>query len=200
MGELPTERALYNRAPFTAGGLDFAGSLPTTSQEKPLEVILFSCLTTRVVHLEVGEGKTASDVCRAWKGLLHKRGAKPEYVLSDGAKSFILAKSLITKKEKVKGSSQFRWEIAVPKAPHRCGSIEVMVKGVKRALKGLTERHKRERSFAEWSEIVSEVNFLLNKRPLLESEEEGTATQFTGNALMHPAVYKEREASPEEIL
>ena len=188
MGELPPERLLARQAPFTAIGIDFAGPLPAKGTET-VEVLLFTCLTTRVVHLEVTLGKTTVDVVKAWKRFLSRRGVEPRYVLSDGARSFKQAKEIIEKSYKVNpvyGTLEpFRWEVSHPRAPHRRGAIEILVKIFKRALKTATEKRKDiERE--EWENIISEVNFIMNERPLIDGIDPLKATAFTGNSILHP--------------
>lgn len=199
MGGLPPERVLYRQAPFTAVGVDFVGSLP--SPQGSLEVVLFTCLTTRVVHLEITHGKGEEDVLRAWKGLTYKRGAKPEYVLTDGARSFVKAKQSITKMQATTNlGPELRWEICYPKAPHRRGAIEAMVKALRRSMQAMVGDRMEAKTLLEWETIIAEINFLMNERPLLDGENPAKATSFTGNSLLFPYADTPEETQTNAIV
>lgn len=193
MGNLPNERLLYGNAPFSACGIDFVGPLG------PGQLVIFTCLTSRVIHLEMSDGKSADDVIGAWRRFTSKRGVTPTYVLTDGAESFKKAKTEILKEiSRRAGGPTTRWEISHPRAPHRRGAIEIMVKSVKNSLKALQVANKT-MTWCEWEQVISEITYLINERPLFNGES-AEATAFTGNSLLFP--YKEtcQEERTEEIL
>lgn len=199
MGNLPPERLLHHQAPFTATGVDFIGSLPTV--EKNLEIVIFTCLTSRVVHLELTNGKAEEDVKKAFRGLWFKRGVEPTFVLSDGAQSFVKArKNMLAERARRIDHPELTWEIAHPRAPHRRGAMEIMVKSVKRGITAMVGKQWEKRTVLEWEEIVTELNFLLNERPLMDGNERDHVTNFTGNSLLFPYSNAKEQANTNSIL
>ena len=88
--DLPLER-VSDCAPFTNAGVDFAGPLITkglTGQNTIKSYIcLFTCGTTRAVHLEVVESLDTQSFIRAFRRFAARRGL-PETMISDNAKTF----------------------------------------------------------------------------------------------------------------
>ena len=56
-------------------------------------VLLITCNTTRVVHLEVTETQSTNDFILAWRRFICKRGTHSVHVFSDQGKAFIGAES-----------------------------------------------------------------------------------------------------------
>ena len=64
MGQLPTFRFKVNQSPFTSISMDFFGPIKLRKTRNVVIdgcVLLITCNTTRVVHLEVTETQSTND-------------------------------------------------------------------------------------------------------------------------------------------
>ena len=110
--DLPTCR-VSDDPPFTHVGLDFAGPLYVKDgvhlnegSNKKAYVCLFTCASTRAIHLELTTGLNVETFLFAFRRFISRRGL-PATLLSDNAKTF-------------KSSSK---EYAALLAPLKCPSI-----------------------------------------------------------------------------
>ena len=98
--ELPVER-VSDDPPFTHTGIDFAGPLYTSEKDENGEdakayVCLFTCASTRAVHLELTRRLSAEAFMLAFRRFTSRRGL-PATLLSDNAKTFKSASKDIVK-------------------------------------------------------------------------------------------------------
>ena len=98
--ELPGER-VSDDPPFAHTGIDFAGPLYTSEKvENPEDakayVCLFTCASTRAVHLELTKRLSAEAFMLAFRRFTSRRGL-PATVVSDNAKTFKAASKDIVK-------------------------------------------------------------------------------------------------------
>ena len=74
--------------PFTHVGIDFAGPLTVSDKENAkCYVCLFTCASTRALHLELTETLDVEEFIRAFRRFSARRGL-PGTVISDNAKTF----------------------------------------------------------------------------------------------------------------
>lgn len=138
MGQLAKERTLIRKAPFSAVAVDFVGSIKIKNEEtiEKGNILLVTCLTIRVCHLEVTRGQSSEQFMRAWKKFVLRQGVHPRYILSDCAATFKEVKDKVEQLAsqhfvRDEDEKDFVWELAVPRAPHRRGCVESLVKLVK---------------------------------------------------------------------
>ena len=86
--DLPSFR-VNKSPPFCHVGIDFAGPLYTLSQtgNRKCYICLFTCTTTRAVHLELVESLEVETFIRCFRRFTARRGV-PATILSDNAKTF----------------------------------------------------------------------------------------------------------------
>ncbi|GBP53911.1 hypothetical protein EVAR_96589_1 [Eumeta japonica] len=79
-GNLPAARLAYHQRPFSYGGLDYFEPYNVTigRQHQKRYVALFTCLTTRAVHLEVAGGLSADNAILAIRRMMARRVAPVE--------------------------------------------------------------------------------------------------------------------------
>lgn len=92
MPMLPPKRVQIHSV-FTNTGVDYFGSLLTKGNSK-IWVSLFTCLSTRAIHLKVTENLLAEALIDAFQKFIARRG-KPQSLISDNEKQFILTKKLV---------------------------------------------------------------------------------------------------------
>ncbi|XP_062714033.1 uncharacterized protein LOC134290841 [Aedes albopictus] len=187
MGPLPIARLTpYVRA-FTFVGLDYFGPLTVRVGRASAKrwVALFTCLTTRAIHLEVATSLSTESCIQAIRRFIARRGA-PQEVYSDQGTNFQGVSSELARQiRSINGTlaatiTNYRtqWKFNPPYAPHMGGVWERLVRSVKRALSCLlTDRNPDDETLAT---ALAEVESLVNSRPLtylpLESEEHEALT------------------------
>ena len=98
MADLPTDRVTPNKPPFTFVGVDYFGPF-MVKQGRPLVKrygCLFTCLTTRAVHLEVASTMDTDSFINALRRLICRRGPS-EIIRSDNGSNFIGAERELSK-------------------------------------------------------------------------------------------------------
>ena len=170
--------------------------LPPKKQECPHEEVgkawgvIFTCLQSRAVHLELVEDMSTTTFLRAFSRMCSRRG-EPSFVWSDNAKTFKSANRLLTRlykkldwrevhdKSAAKG---IQWKFGVEKAPHTNGVVERMIRSVKDAMK--TTLAAANISARHLETIMIEVEGLVNDRPLVApSEDDNDPATVTPNKL-----------------
>ena len=131
---------------FTYTGLDYFGPLyiQDKSSKEKVWMCLFTCVTVRVIHLELIKDMTAEQFLLALRRFIARRG-KPTQIILDNAPQFKLAKTAIDKawKETVSNddvqsytaNQGIEWNFIVELAPWMGGFYERLVGTVKGALK-----------------------------------------------------------------
>ena len=175
---------------FQSTGVDFAGPFYCKDGKKLKKayLTLFTCATTRAVHLELVNDMTASTFRKSLKGLVTRRGA-PSLIISDNAKTFKATARWLKSIYKDKRVQEFLqeqkidWKFNLSRASWWGGFFERMVGVVKNTLKkSLSQAHLK---FAELQEILLDVEFSLNNRPLTYQGEDLDSEALTPNHLIH---------------
>ena len=143
MAPLPRSRVSQS-VPFSRTRLDYLGPLyiKTEQDAKKVWVCLFTCMSTRAVHLELVNDMSTSEFLMALcRFIAHRR--KPDSILSDNAAHFKAASKLIDvvwtgilKSEEVQSyvaNERIKWSFIVELAPWMGGFYERPVGLVKRA-------------------------------------------------------------------
>ena len=155
MGPLPQERVTPS-LPFTHVGIDFAGPLYVKegSNTKKSYVCIFTCASSRMVHLELTNNLTTNEFLQAFTRMTSRRGLCAT-IWSDNAKTFKAASDEV--KKLYKGSKVecklpsgvvdknsiaaemtargIQWKFITERSPWRGGWWERMVRAVKEPLR-----------------------------------------------------------------
>ncbi|XP_076247767.1 uncharacterized protein LOC143187433 [Calliopsis andreniformis] len=174
MADLPAARLKHHHRPFTYCGIDYFGPMLVTigrRREKRWGV-LFTCLTTRAIHLELAASLTTDSMIMALRRMIARRGCSTE-IYSDNGTNFrgADAELRIARQEMdanlLNGEAinlGIRWRFIPPAAPHMGGSWERLIRSVKVSLKAvLKERAPTEETLAT---LMAEVEHTVNSRPL----------------------------------
>ena len=203
MGQLPSFRFQCNQPPFSYVAVDYFGFIKLKKTRNVVidaSVLLITCTTTRVIHLEICETQSTDDFILAWRRFVAKCHVHPVLVYSDMGKSFVGAqkplRDWIANWNKTKlidhfaynGTEfKFRLEFGIPTASHMNGVVESLVRSCRNALSSACNFHKFSYSNSEWETIVAEVNYLVNSRPLFPKTVQNLDEEpVTGNALLYP--------------
>ncbi|XP_051155328.1 uncharacterized protein LOC127277923 [Leptopilina boulardi] len=179
MGKLPSARLAYKKRPFSYCGLDYFGPLSITVGKKTRLskgkhkrwVALFTCLTTRAIHLELVDNLSADSAIMALCRMSNRRG-RPLEIHSDNGTNFRgadkeLRESLRFDVQQESATRKgIKWCFIPPGTPHMGGSWERMIRSVKVALKMiLKEQSPKEETLRT---LLTEVEHSVNSRPLTD--------------------------------
>ena len=174
MANLPAGRMAYRLRPYTFCGLDYFGPIQVKigrRREKRWGA-LFTCLTTRAIHIELAHTLTADSTIMALQRLAARRGT-PVRIYSDNGTNFHRAEKEL--KEAVKGIDKVKlaayalnkaieWSFNAPDASFQGGVWERLIRSVKTALYTvMKEQAPREEVLHT---VLVEIEHSVNSRPL----------------------------------
>ena len=193
MGELPKERVAATKPPFTFVGVDYFGPFSVKYRRGTVKRYgcLFTCLTTRAVHIEIAHSMDSDSFIMALHRFIARRG-KPSKIVSDNGTNFVGAeKELADQVESINSKrvddemliEGIEWQFNPPHAPHMGGIWERLIKSVKGILLQLVGN--RLLNDEELLTFMSEVEKILNDRPLTRMGSDARdATPLTPNHLL----------------
>ena len=174
MADLTVERLAYQSPPFTNTGVDYFGPFYVTVRRTTEKRwgFLFTCLTTRAVHVEIVPSMDASSCVMGVERFVSRRGT-PAIIWSDNGTNFVGAeKELRENIEKWNtiniavelAHKGIKWRFNPPSAPHQGGIWERLVRSFKRVL--YTILGTRRLTDEVLSTTFCLVEHALNSRPL----------------------------------
>ena len=167
---LPKSR-IEDPTPFSICGIDFMGAMYIREgeRERKVYVCLFTCATTRAVHLEVVLDLTVDSFMLAFRKFVSRRSL-PRTMMSDNASTYLAAADELEQllnstslKQALEGHS-VTWKFIPKRAPWFGGFWERLIGLTKQALKKTLGRSFVTLPVLET--IVVEVEATLNNRPL----------------------------------
>ena len=176
MAPLPKIRLKLPLRAFARTAIDYAGPFTTiqgrSKKRMKRYLCLFTCLTTRAVHLEMAYALDTDSFLNAFYRMTSRRGL-PEEVISDNGSNFVSAerelKELVEKldQDKVKKSAVkkgIKWYFNPHLAPHFGGVHETLIKAAKKASYAILKR--ADITDEELITAFTGAEGLLNSRPL----------------------------------
>ena len=140
-----------------------------TKGATPRYMCLFTCASTRAIHLELTRGLNVDSFLLAFRRFVGRRGL-PTTLLSDNATTFrssskeIQSTCYSPEVFRYLTNKQTSWRFIVPKAPWWGGFWERMVQTVKRSLRKVVGRAVLR--FDEINMPLIEIESIINGRPL----------------------------------
>ena len=188
MSPLPLARMAAFIRPFTYVGLDFFGPLTVKigRSDSKRWIALFTCLTTRAVHVEVAYSLSTESCVKCVRRFVCRRGS-PAEIYSDNGTNFVGAnKQLKQQMEQTTEdliatftNANTKWLFNPPGTPHMGGSWERLVRSIKTALE-TAYNNNRKLDDEGLETLVVEAEAIVNSRPLtylpLDSEESEALT------------------------
>ncbi|GFT84638.1 integrase catalytic domain-containing protein [Trichonephila clavipes] len=186
MGNLPKHRVTLE-SPFFSCGIDYAGPVLIkcnkgrgTKSTKGY-IALFVCLATKAVHIEAVGDLTTDSFIAALRRFSARRGA-PRHIYSDNGTNFVGARRKLDEIRKLwlslptneaisyyLSKSSIDWHFIPPSSPHFGGIWESGIRSVKFHLKKVLGETIL--TFEELTTLLTQIEGLLNSRPLLLPEE-----------------------------
>ena len=176
--------------PFHTIGIDFAGPLYYKASRKNIQkayVILFTCATTRAVHLTLCRSMTVEEFKGALKWFIARRG-RPHTIVTDNAKTFKAARSWLESLQNSEDANDFlakesiKWKFNHSRAPWWGGFFERLIGVMKSALSKVIGNAML--SFQELEDTLLSIELFMNNRPLTYIGEEFEKPAITPNILI----------------
>lgn len=172
-GDLPLERLSSYQRPFTSCGVDYFGPMTVVigRRHEKRWGALFTCMTTRAVHLELVSSLSTDSAIAAIRRMAARRGW-PRVMYSDNGTNFRGADAelraayaeWVTHFPHLGLEHRMKWKFIPPGAPHMGGAWERLVRSVKAALGAvLRQRALKEEVLLT---LLIEAEHSINSRPL----------------------------------
>ena len=174
MADLPPERLRTFSPVFTTTGVDLYGPFNLKYGRNKVNKAwgaLFTCGTTRAIHLEIVDGLSTQAFLHALRCFVSQHGW-PSTIISDNGTSFVGAQKELKRlvQEGRKQIEEFaalhkvKWIFITPLSPHQGGFYESLIKQTKRALQIAVGQQTL--TWNEMSTVFAEAKCLVNSRPL----------------------------------
>lgn len=158
--------------PFTVTGVDFSGALQvrgTDGQDTKAYICLFTCASTRAVHLELVPDLSTETFLQAYRRFCSRRSV-PRMMISDNGTTFVGAANQIKNlfaSERIHTELSRRgteWRFIIKRAPWYGGWWERLIGLTKTSIKKVLGL-----SYVDYhtlSTVITEIEAVINDRPL----------------------------------
>ncbi|XP_071827004.1 uncharacterized protein [Apostichopus japonicus] len=176
MAALPSERVSSDKPLFSFVGVDYFGPFEAKRGRSTVKRFgcIFTCLSSRAVHLEVCESLDADSFLNAFRRFVARRG-QPVKIFSDNGSNFQAGEKELRNafkamnKDDVEAflhSKGCEWQFNPPTASHFGGAWERLIRSVRRILRGVL----RQQTITDevLTTVLAEVESILNSRPLTD--------------------------------
>ena len=189
LGALQTFRTKFTE-PFNVTGVDFTGPLLYKSgntETSKAYVALFTCASTRAVHIRLCKDMTAEEFKRGLKEFVARR-CSPKLIVSDNAKTFQATKKWLSTLRKHEdlfnylATKEVEWKFNLSRVPWWGGFFERLIGIMKTILAKAIGRALLK--YEELEEVLLDVESLMNNRPLCYLGEEFEQPVITPNLLL----------------
>ncbi|XP_049329531.1 uncharacterized protein LOC125794101 [Astyanax mexicanus] len=174
MADLPIDRLTPDLPPFSHVGVDYFGPIEVRRGRGMAKRygVIFTCLTTRAVHLEVAHSMDTDSCVNAFRRFISRRGQVKE-LRSDNGTNLISAEKELRDALKRWNMDQIersliqkgvKWTFNPPAGAHHGGIWERIIRMVKRILSSITNQQSLDDEGLVT--VMCEVESILNSRPL----------------------------------
>ncbi|CAH8428700.1 unnamed protein product [Schistosoma turkestanicum] len=192
MAPLPEDRFMYHCNPFTVTGVDYFGPL-FVKRGRTVEKrygCLFTCFSSRAVHLEISNTLDTDSFLCVFSRFAARRGY-PQRLYSDNGSNFKGAERAIKclmrawNQEKISknlAAHNCDWIFNPPKAYHRGGIWERIIKTIKRILVVVLDEQPVTDEVLHTTLV--EIERILNNRPIVKMVEDVDGIQALSPSML----------------
>lgn len=193
MADLPEERILPDKPPFTNVGIDYFGPITVRKgrgTDKRYGVIL-TCLASRAIHLEVADSLNTDACINALRRFICRRG-QVSHIISDNGTNFIGAERELREAlaaldhGKIQGVLRQRgvkWSFNPPAGSHHGGVWERVIRMVRRILSSVLQQQTLNDDGLHT--VMCEAEAILNDRPITKlSDDPNDLEPLTPNHIL----------------
>lgn len=174
MADLPQDRLLPDKPPFTNTGVDYFGPFEVRRGRAKVKRygVLFTCLTVRAVHIEVAHSLDTDSCINAIRRFQARRG-QVSIIRSDNGTNFVgaerelreaLAELDQSRINEVMMRKGVQWIFNPPAASHHGGIWERQIRTVRKVLSSVVKQQLLEDEGLHT--LLCEVESIINGRPL----------------------------------
>ena len=199
MADLPEER-ITSAPPFTYCGVDLFGPFQIKQGRKEVKRygVLFTCLTSRAVHIETADLLETDSFINALRRFIARRGPVRE-IRSDQGTNIVGAQTELKKaleemdhdgiqrhlSKEFNADWVIRWKQNPPAASHMDGVWERQIRSVRSILSALMREHGHALDDESLRTLLAEVECIINSRPLtVPSSDPGDLDPLTPSHLL----------------
>ena len=193
MADLPVDRVTPDHPPFTFAAVDLFGPFLVKRGRSMVKRygVLFTCLTTRAVHIEVAHSLSTDSFVNALRRFVSRRGRVKE-MRSDNGTNFVGAEREL--REEIDRWNQqqiheamlqhhIKWKFNPPGASHHGGVWERQIRSIRKILRSLLLSQVVEEEGL--TTLLCEVESILNSRPLTPASDDPSDSEpLTPNHLL----------------
>jgi hypothetical protein len=176
MADLPSDRVIPDKAPFSHTGMDYFGPFHVKRGRATIKRygVLFTCFSSRAVHLEVAYTLDTGSCIHAIRRFLARRGAV-ETIRSDNGTNLIgaerdlresIEKWIQSKIGSTLQQSSIKWEFNPPTASHFGGVWERLIRIIRKVLYSLLHEQIIHLDDEGLHTLFCEVESIVNNRPI----------------------------------
>ena len=179
MADLPKARQQSFKPPFTCTGIDYFGPMYTKVKRSHVKRwgCIFTCMSSRAIHLELVEGLDASSFINCLRRFLARR-PYPNHIWSDNGSNFCAASKELQEALQNWNSAAsqeliqkgIQWHFNPPAASHQGGVWERLIRSVRQILTS-TVGESTLTDF-ELMTFLSEAESIVNSRPLTANSDD----------------------------
>lgn len=174
MADLPKDRVIPNKPPFTNVGVDYFGPFLVKRGRARVKRYgcIFTCLISRAVHVEVAHSLDTDSFICALNRFISRRG-RPEEIRSDNGTNFVGAERELsdaistwneTKIVNFLLQREIQWKFNPPYASHMGGVWERQIRTVRKVLNALVKEQVLDDEGL--MTLMCEAESIVNGRPL----------------------------------
>lgn len=188
MPALPLQR-VQEASPFLNVGIDYIGPLyisNNTSTHQRIYIVIFVCLVTRAIHLELARDTTAIEFLRTLIRFVSIRGS-PKFILTDNATNFVFIQPFVGDKVNISDpnlknysdKNRIDWKFIPHCSPWQGGAYERLVTLVKLCFKKSYGNLLLD--YVEMSTVICRIMDTINSRPLTYISSDEILSPLTPN-------------------
>lgn len=174
MADIPSERLVADKPPFTNVGLDYFGPFEVKRGRSTVKRygVIFTCMTSRAVHLEVACSLDTDACINAIRRFLCRRG-QVEHIRSDNGTNLVgaereLRQALSTLEQRQIHQALMKrgvhWSFNPPTASHHGGFWERLIRTVRHVLCSVLKQQTLDDECL--NTVFCEVESIINSRPI----------------------------------